>query len=40
MRLLAAWFGNPGEHWINILVLKAVVAVGVWALRKFQAKRR
>lgn len=40
MRLLAAWFGNPAEYWPNILSLIIVVSVGVFIIRKIQAKRR
>ena len=40
MRLLAAWFGNPTEYWPNILGLIVVVAVGVFVIRKVQAKRK
>lgn len=39
MRLIAAWFGNPAEYWVNILGL-IVVAIGVFIIRKVQAARK
>ncbi|HEY8269341.1 MAG TPA: hypothetical protein VIG33_00510 [Pseudobdellovibrionaceae bacterium] len=40
MRFLAAWFPNPGEYWMNIVILILFIAASVWGLRKIQSKRR
>jgi hypothetical protein len=40
MRLLAAWLSNPIEYWPQILLLIAIVTIGVWSIRKLQARRR
>lgn len=40
MRFLAAWFSNPGEYWLNIFLLIIAVAIGVWVIRKIQAKKK
>ncbi|MGZ3742461.1 MAG: hypothetical protein ACXWRE_01270 [Pseudobdellovibrionaceae bacterium] len=40
MRFLATWLGNPGEYWLNIVLLVVLIAAGVWAIRKVQTKRR
>jgi hypothetical protein len=40
MRFLAAWLYNPEEYWPNILLLICVVAVGVWIVRKIQARKK